>query len=133
MIGPCSDMKNQQMIIKKKDYRCLNFDDEVHYRDEIENVMDYHYAPGQILGFVEHDKSIFAIVLQCHFSHKISSAISTEWKIEYIDKQCKRPSVNLMDINSIVRHCLMIPQNDEMNEYHEIWEIDRWASAFCSV
>jgi hypothetical protein len=42
-----------------------------------------------------------------------------------------RPYVLLIDVDAIVRHCLMIPENDEAHGYHEIWDKERWASEFC--
>jgi hypothetical protein len=36
----------------------------------------------------------------------------------------------LVDVNAIVRHCLMLPENKEAHGYHEIWEKDRWAKEF---
>jgi hypothetical protein len=38
--------------------------------------------------------------------------------------------VNFISVESIVRHCLMIPENNEMNGYHEIWDRDLWANSF---
>jgi hypothetical protein len=38
--------------------------------------------------------------------------------------------VLLMDVEAIVRHCLMIPKNKDGHGYHEVWEKERWAKEF---
>ena len=114
-----------------KNWRERTFPDKVHYGDDDETGQQFHYAPGKILAFVQHeDESVDAIVLGCHYRHKQSSPISTHWKIQYEDARLQRPYVNFISVDSIVRHCLMIPENDEMNGYHEIWEQELWAESF---
>jgi hypothetical protein len=114
-----------------KDWHEATFPDNVHFGDDDETANQCHYAPGKILAFVQQeDDSVDAIVLGCHYRHKQSSPISTHWKIQYEDAGLQRPYVNYISVDSIVRHCLMIPENDELNGYHEIWERELWAESF---
>jgi hypothetical protein len=92
----------------------------------------HHYAPGKILGFIDNlEGGCSAIVLCCEYVHKRSGVFSTYWKLEFLDKANKRPYIQLIDTESIVRHCLMIPENDENCGFHEIWDKERWAEEFC--
>jgi hypothetical protein len=65
--------------------------------------------------------------LCCAFKHVRSGVFATHWKVEYQDARRTKPYVLLMDVDAIVRHCLMIPENDEGHGYHEAWEKERWA------
>ena len=114
-----------------KDGHAATFPDNVHFGDDDETANHWHYAPGKILAFVQHeDDSVDAIVLGCHYHHKQSSPISMHWTIQYEDARLQKPYVNYISVDSIVRHCLMIPENDELNGYHEIWERELWAESF---
>ena len=115
---------------KNKSYICGD-EDEVHFNDSVADPGNYHCAPGKLLGFVKLNKEEHAIVMQCEHKHKQSGVFSTYWKLEYCDKRKQQPMVNLMDVNSMVRHCLMIPEGKDEIGYHEIWDQTRWANAFC--
>jgi hypothetical protein len=92
----------------------------------------HHYATSKILCFVQDDSATLkAIVLCCAFRHRKSGVFSTHWKVEYMDAQNTRPYVLLIDVDAIVCHCLMIPENDEAHGYYKIWDKERWASEFC--
>ena len=72
---------------------------------------DHLYAPGQILGFVESpgNPGVSVVVSVCDFSHTRGSVFSTKWKRSYvyITGKPKQPHICLVDVNAIVRHCLM--------------------------
>lgn len=53
---------------------------------------------------------MYAVCLCCAFAHKESSAFTIYWKIEYTDKAYKKPYMAYIDINSFVRHIIMIPK-----------------------
>ena len=112
----------------------------VHYGDDNVIKDDFTYAPGLILGFLqENDINLSdidntrVIVLCCDSIYSKSSVFSTHWKILYNDKACTKPMIRLVSPESIVRHCLMIPENNDWNGYHEIWTRERWAGEFCVV
>lgn len=112
----------------------------VHYGDENTNEEDFTYAPGQILGFLKicdhaspEKVTTQVIVLCCDSSYSKSSVFTTHWKVLYEDKAFTKPMIRLVSPDSIVRHCLMIPENDEWNGYHEVWTRERWAAEFCAV
>lgn len=123
--------KSELDIARNRTYQEASHTDAVFYGDPPEIARDHHYAPGKILAFVNTgDDHISAVVLCCAFRHIRSGVFSTHWKIEYKDAQRKRPCIMLMDVNAIVRHCLMVPESAACHAYHEIWEKERWASEF---
>jgi hypothetical protein len=104
------------------------------------------YAPGQILGFgcptpvdwindhltPEIYGVILAVVSTCDFSHTRESVFSTKWKQSYVYHagNHKRPNIQLVDVNAIVRHCLMVPHEESHSSYHEIWSQELWGNEF---
>ena len=120
----------------KEDYEknisyILDETDKVYYSDNISNQNRYHYAPGKILAFYKstdnEDSKIYAITQCCEYKHTTSSVISTRWKMEKFGDQ---PNIQMIDVDSIVRHVLMIPESDDNMYYHEIWDRERWADQF---
>jgi hypothetical protein len=112
----------------------------VHYGDDEDITDQYTYVPGAILGFMEVPVPSFpqqsvtkAIVVCCDSEYRKSSVFSTYWKVLYSDKAMTIPMIRLVDPNAIVRHTLMIPENDDWNGFHEIWARERWANEFCTV
>ena len=63
-----------------------------------------------------------AIVICCAYPHKQSSPLTTYWKVEFFDKAHTKPYVIPLDVDCIVWQYLMIPKNDNLNGYHEVWE-----------
>jgi hypothetical protein len=57
---------------------------------------------------------------------------STHRKVNYADKACIKPLITLVNVDAIVRNCLMIPENDDLNGFHEVWSRERWADQFLS-
>jgi hypothetical protein len=124
--------KNEQDTLRRKTYNAASHADEVFHGDPPEVASKHHYAPGKSLCFVQDDSATLkAVVLCCAFKHSKSGVFSTHWKIEYMNARKTRPYVLLIDVNAIVRHCLMIPENNEAHGYHEIWDKERWAGEFC--
>jgi hypothetical protein len=124
--------KNEQDAVCRKTYREPSHADEVFHGDPSEIASKHHYAPGEILCFVQDDSvTLKAVVLCCAFKHVKSGVFSTHWKVEYVDALNTRPYVLLIDVAAIVQHCLMIPENDKAHGYHEIWDKERWANEFC--
>ena len=116
---------------RNKTYQEASHTDAVFHGDTPEIASEHHYAPGKILAFVDTGANqISAVVLCCAFRHIRSGVFSTYWKVEYVDAQRTRPCIMLIDVNAIVRHCLMVPENKEEHGYHEIWERERWATEF---
>jgi hypothetical protein len=113
----------------------------VHYGDDEDMKDNYTYAPGQILGFLVNSSmpvvpgvdDTLVIVLCCASEYRKSSVFSTYWKVLYTDKAMTKPMIRAVSPDSIVRHCLMLPENDDWNGYHEIWSRERWGDEFCVV
>ena len=127
------------MIRYEKENERVNYsqtphgDENVNYGDDDnkENIKKYDYAPGKILGFLKEDENnIEAIVMSCGFQHEKSSVFSNKWKLAYKDEENQIPEVLLVDVDSIVRKCLMIPTNEEMTVFQEIYDLPRWADNF---
>ena len=113
----------------------------VHYGDDEDMKDNYTYAPGQILGFLVNSSmpvvpgvdDTLVIVLCCASEYRKSSVFSTYWKVLYTDKAMTKPMIWAVSPDSIVQHCLMLPENDDWNGYHEIWSRERWGDEFCVV
>ena len=109
------------------------------YGDDATIAADHLYAPGQILGFVEspNGDGVRAVVATCDFSHSQGSVFSTKWKRSYVyhTGNPKAAHISLVDVNAIVRHCLMVPDDESQSSYHEIWCRELWGNEFndCSL
>jgi len=114
-------------------YRESTHGDEVYFGDPPSVAEHHEYAPGKILGFFKDPRydDLQMVVKCCAFKHIRSSPISTYWKQEYTFEN--KPWIAVISVESIVRHCLMIPENDKMEGFHEIYGRDRWAGQFCDV
>jgi len=102
------------------------------YGDDPERQKDHLYAPGQLLAFIEDQEgNQFTIARCCQYENRQDSFITTRWKQEYtyIGRQ-KRPFLQAIDLDSIVRHCLMIPYNTNRDEYVELWSKELWGDEF---
>jgi hypothetical protein len=123
--------KSAQEVARGKSYMEVTHDNEVYHGDPPDIAHKHHDAPGMCLCFVEEDKKpLMAVVLCCAFIHVRSGVFATHWKVEHLDAGMTKPYVLLMDVEAIVRHCLMIPENNDGHGYHEVWEKERWAKEF---
>ncbi len=122
----------------KKDKNRSTIDSCVHYGDPASTAHRYTYAPGKILGFVFDGfpaatptlANVQAVVHCCDSVHGTSSVFTTHWKMNFHDKACTKPQIALVNVQSIVRHCLMIPEHDGCNGFHEVWARERWGDQF---
>jgi hypothetical protein len=117
----------------------------VAYGDDETIALQHLYAPGQILGFVcptpvdwTFDNEIpvmgdvMAVVSTCDYSHSRESVFSTKWKQAYIYHAGNRktPNIQLVEPDAIVRHCLMVPDEETHSSYNEIWCQELWGNEF---
>ena len=115
------------------------------YGDDETIALEHLYAPGRILGFVHptpvdwiNDQitplsgEVMAVVSTCDFSHSRQSVFSTKWQQSYVYHagNHKSPNIQLVDVNAIVRHCLMVPNEESQSSYHEIWSQELWGNEF---
>ena len=126
----CRFEKSDQDKKRKVDYKAKNHLDEVYFGDDVKNANDYHYAPVKILAFTMIDGEAMLIGMCCHYQHKRSSTITTQWRVEHYGKSIRRPYVTLIHTDSIVRHCLMIPADNCNKVYQEVWSRELWAKEF---
>ena len=67
----------------------------------------------------------------CNFTHSKSSMFSTKWTSSFTyDGPKKKKYFEMIYISSIIRQCLMIPNDLKCNKYHEIWDTSLWADSF---
>ena len=122
----------------KRDKNRSKIDSCAHYGDPSSTAHQYTYAPGKILGFVFEGfptsspllANVLAVVHCCDSVHSTSLVFSTHWKVNFLDKACTKPQIALVSVQFIVRHCLMIPENDDCNGFHEVWARERWGDQF---
>ena len=115
------------------------------YGDDEATALEHLYAPGKVLGFVaatptdSNDETesalkgdMMAVVSTCDFSHSRGSVFSTKWQQSYVylAGSRKTPNIQLVDVNAIVRHCLMVPHDVSQSGYHEIWCKELWGNEF---
>ena len=115
---------------------------KVWYPDSLATQKKHRYAPGKILAFFcqqplldgnneDINNSIVAIMHTCNFTHSKSSMFSTKWTSSFTyDGTKKKKYFEMIYISSIIRQCLMIPNDSKCNEYHEIWDTSLWADSF---
>ena len=112
----------------------------VHFGDTMENPKLYGYSPGKILAFIEYPKGNYqAVVETCSYKcqRPANSKFLTTWEPAFVWKRQpgkSRPRkvrhVCLVDVDSIVRHCLIIPYDDNHTSYLEVWARDLWGDQF---
>jgi hypothetical protein len=104
---------------------------DVAYMDGDVNEDLYDYAPAKILGFVKVGNALSCIVRPCNITYTKSSLFSTKSFLAFWDRGCKNAMINLVWVDAIVQHCLMIPVDGEDSVvYHEVYEQERWANDF---
>ena len=93
------------------------------------------YTPCKIVGYFYQGSTnteSYAVVWPCQYKFKKSSVFSTRWELS-VSWQ-KKPLLQVVECDSIVRHCLMIPEllRDEAGSiyYHEIWPREMWGEEF---
>ena len=112
-----------------------DLDCQAAYGDDDDVATSHLYAPGKILGFVSTssmDPNVMVVVATCNFSYSRGSVFSTNWQQSYVyhANNCKTLNIELVDTNAIVRHCLMVPNDDNESSYHEIWSRELWGDQF---
>jgi hypothetical protein len=121
-------------------------DCQASYGDNEATAREHLYAPGKILGFVtltpvdwngETNSAllggVMAFVSTCDFSHSRESVFSTKWQQSYVYHITgirKTPNIQLVNVNAIVRHCLIVPHEGDQSSFHQIWCQELWGNAF---
>lgn len=106
----------------------------------------YCYTPCKIIGFFyrvessipEVDDEFYTVVWPCKYDILESSIVfSVKWKLDFTrGPKGHVPNLHLINCDSIVRHCLIIPENIdgelnmENNTVYEIWPTELWADQF---
>jgi hypothetical protein len=110
---------------------------DVEYLNNPMVTQSHDYAPGQIVTFVvcpvpneTEPSQIMAVVKTCGFLQNKGSIFSTNWQQEFDNSLQTMPSLVLVNVDRIVRHCLMVPTNQKHSCYQEIWHRERWANEF---
>ena len=104
---------------------------DVSYMDSDVNEELYDYAPAKIMGFVKVGNALSCIVQPCSIIYSKPSVFSIKWSLAFWDRGCRNPMINLVSVNAIVQHCLMIPvQGENSVVYHKVYQRDRRANEF---
>ncbi len=91
----------------------------------------YDYAPAKIMGFVKVGNALSCIVRPCSITHSKSNVFLIKWSLAFWDRGCCNLMINLVSVDAILQHCLMIPvQGENSVVYHEMHQRDRWAYKF---
>jgi hypothetical protein len=123
------------------------------YGDE-KSTIKYCYTPCQILGYffkvpTKRDNvfNYFAVVWCTKYQCNMSSVFSNKWEMDFEDNAQTIRKLEIINCDSIVRHCCMIPDTlenfseGETNEsstfpynlsttYHELWPKELWGTQF---
>ena len=109
---------------------------------DTEEVRRHHeYAPGRILAMVSklHPNDIttadevWAIMETCEFKHKPSSLFTTLWHAAWMYQETSKgitrkiQRLELVNPCHFVGHCLMIPESDDNEKFHQVWHRKLWA------
>lgn len=107
-----------------------------------EEVRRHHeYAPGRILAMVSkmHPNDItdaddvWAIMETCDFKHKRSSLFTTLWQTAWMYQETSKGAtrkirrLELVKACHFVDHCLMIPEDKDNKQFHQVWHPKLWA------
>ena len=104
--------------------------------------LHHECAPGRILALVSKlnpkeistpSEEIWAITATCEFKHKASSLFTTEWETAWMCQQSrtgikrKMQRLELVNPCNFVDHCLMIPEDETNEKFHQVWNPELWA------
>ena len=113
------------------------------YPDGEAVMAEHSYAPGRIHTFLttappnakgQYDiDTVTAVVATCDFAHSPTrhSLFTTEWKAASVYANGRRQNrLEVVDATAIVRHALMIPEDETAQTFHEVWPKALWAAVF---
>ena len=111
-----------------------NFSEKPHLwlGESTHTVSSFQYSPAQILGFVVFpDKVLKAIVRTCQYGDKKSSVFSSSWQLAFLTENgTSIPYCMAIDIDTIIRPCLIVPKSESSDEVNQIWPRELWADEF---
>ena len=105
----------------------------IDYQERKSDKQQFLYCPGQLLAFVSPRDGIYhAIVKCCDYNFNRSSVFSTLWKQAYVypSRNSKKKYIFHVEVQAIVRPALMIPMDENEEEYQEIWQRKLWGKEF---
>ena len=106
--------------------------------------------PAKLMGFIEDaDGEVNAIVHSCLQHRRKTSVLTYRWQLEYKNvRESKQANTQYDDrdnmqefilvyhkisIDTIQKHCLIIPYEDNSHFVMEVVDQDLWAKAFSNV
>ena len=118
-------------------------------RETTSNVL---LIPAKILCFVQdHNNNLFAIIHSCHEYCAKMSVLTYRWQLEYegnkeirqilyphnckVDASLLTPIYNAVSVDTLQKHCLMIPYNTEGKSQFLMQVVDqrKWSQSFATV
>ena len=96
------------------------------------------YTQCKILGYfykvpISDKFENFCVVWPTTWKFKQSSVFTNEWEMDLKDHKKTIPALQVINCDSIVRHCCMIPDSLESKnnyKYHELWPRELWGEQF---
>jgi hypothetical protein len=131
----------------------LRTNPSLRFGDETSEIK-YCYTPCKLLGYFfkvptekENVFNYYAVVWCAKYQCNMSSVFSNKWEMEFEDYAKTTPKLEIINCDSIVRHCCMIPNSLEnyavgnsarntifphnmSTTYHELWPKEIWGTQF---
>ena len=111
------------------------------FGDSEEVRVHHEYAPGRLVAMLsltppneinDVEEDIYCVMETCQFRHKKSSLFSTKWESAsmFLGRNPKRfKRLELIKPSYFVGHCLMIPEDEEEQIFHQLWHPTLWSDA----
>ena len=91
-------------------------------------VSQFNFAPAKILGFVELDNGdTMVLIKSCEYTHHQTSVFSSEW---HLSRENDSPYYQMVDPETLIHPCLMIPVQPLSNHFIQVWPKDVWGREF---
>ena len=75
-----------------------------------------------------------SIVWPCEYKYSQSSVFTTKWKLNFNDWRQVNPAFEVVNCDTFLRHCLMIPEylfnENGSKHFHEDWPRELWGDQF---
>ena len=111
------------------------------FGDSEEVRVHHEYAPGRLAAMLSLkapnkidnvEEDVHCVMETCDFRHEKSSLFSTRWQSASMylgrnKKKCKR--LELIKPSCFVGHCLMIPEDERENSFHQLWHPTLWSDS----
>ena len=127
-----------------------HLDEPVMNEDE-EETDDVDLVPAKLMCFVTTpDKQMYALIHSCQTRSKKASVLTYQWRLEYEEDSEKKdhpsephnmkddatkwtPSYRSVSVDTLQKHCLMIPCHENSKFVLQVIEQNKWAASFSNI